>query len=215
MGQYQQWLLYRELDQRLRAQLEALETELAQVQDRARLPEQTCSQPGLPGLPGLPCLPGLPDNQILRALAISIEREAAPITPSSPGTAGDESAHALSPSLQHWGELPDFSPEAFHNGEQSSPPSTPTPAATSHAEMVLLPEEALAAFDKYSQTDPQLELPWWLHNIMVTSNTFDPANPVDQETIRTNRLVQRWLERWGRRPPTDIQQTMPEDDPHE
>src|SRR3989442_1733032 len=147
MGQYQQWLLYRELDQRLRAQLEALETQLAQVQDRARLLEQTCPQP---------CLPGLPDNQILRALAISTEREAAPITPSSPGTAGDESVHALSPSLQHWGELPDFSPEAFHNGEQSSPPSTPTPAEPSHAEMGLLPEEALAAFDKYSQPDSKL-----------------------------------------------------------
>jgi len=203
MGQYQQWLHFREVDQRLRAELEALETDLAQLQDQVSGFKQTC-----------PYL----DNQIIRALAISREREAQPTSTSSLDAVMAESppdglpdthefSHALSPSLQHWGALPDFSPqelqESFQNAEVLKPPSTP------HSEMILLPEDAIAIFEEYNQTDPQLELPWWLRNIMVSTGTPDRTSPIDQESIRTNRLVQRWLERWGRRPST--QQTSQED----
>ena len=204
MGQYQQWLHYREIDQRLRAELEALETELAQLQDQVSRLEQTCPSP---------------DNQIIRALTISMEREAQPTSTSSsdvfsvespldalPDT--NESSHVLSPSLQHRGALPDFSPqemqESFQNGEVSKPPSTP------NYEMILLPEDVMAIFEEHYQTDPQLELPWWLRNIKVSTGTPDRTSPIDQESIRTNRLVQRWLERWGRRPPT--QQKSQEND---
>ena len=197
MGQYQQWLHYREVDQRLRADLEVLETELAQLQDQVSRLEQTCPYP---------------DNQIIRILATSMEREAQPtstspsdtiMAESPPDTPPDtnEFSHVLSPSLQHWGALPDFSPqemqESFQNAEVSNPPSTP------HSEMILLPEDVIAIFEEYSQTDPQLELPWWLRNIKVSTGTPDRTSPIDQESIRTNRLVQRWLERWGRRPPTE------------
>jgi len=203
MGQYQQWLHYREVDQRLRAELEALETELSQLQDQVSRLEQTCPSP---------------DNQIIRALTISMEREAQPTSTSSsdvfsvespldalPDT--NESSHVLSPSLQHRGALPDFSPqemqESFQNGEVSKPPSTP------NYEMILLPEDFIAIFEEHNQTDPQLELPWWLRNIKVSTGTPDRTSPIDQESIRTNRLVQRWLERWGRQPPT--QQKSQED----
>ena len=209
MGQYQQWLLYREVDQHLRAQLETLEAELAQLQKRVCLLERTCPQA---------------NNQIIHALAISLERaweqEAPPNGVSHLDAAVDEREflQVLSPSLQHWGALPDFSPqemqESFQNGEESLPYSTPQPA-TPHSEMVLLPEDALAVFDEDGQTDPQLELPWWLRNVMASTGTLDHTSPIDQESIRTNRLVQRWLERWGRRPPSPTQQTTQEDDSHE
>jgi hypothetical protein len=204
MGQYQQWLHFREVDQRLRAELEALETELAQLQDQVNGLEQTFPYP---------------DNQIIRALAISMEREAQPTSTSSSDTIRAESppdglpdthefSHVLSPSLQHWGALPDFSPqelqESFQNVEVSKSPSTP------HSEIILLPEDVIAIFEEHNQTDPQLELPWWLRNIMDSTGTPDRTSPIDQESIRTNRLVQRWLERWGRRPPT--QQKSQEDD---
>jgi len=197
MGQYQQWLHCREVDQRLHAQLEALEAELTQLQDHANHLEQTCPRT---------------DNQIIRALAASMGWEA-PRTGTSPLekvlamnppdalSAARQSPQMISPSLQYWGSLLDISPlemqEAFQNGEESSVPSTP------HSEMVLLPEDLMGVYDEQAQTQPQLELPWWLHNIMVSTGSFERTNPIDQESIRTNRLVQRWLERWGRRPPTN------------
>lgn len=69
-------------------------------------------------------------------------------------------------------------------------------------------------FDEYGQTQPQIELPWWLRNIALAAS-IDRTNrtgPLDPETLRTNRLVQRWLERWGQRPP--LQNQSLEDTPH-
>src|SRR5215469_16077138 len=56
MGQYQQWLLYREIDQRLRARLTELEAELSQLLEQVRLLE--------------PAWPHT-DNEIIRALIAS------------------------------------------------------------------------------------------------------------------------------------------------
>ena len=63
--------------------------------------------------------------------------------------------------------------------------------------MHLLPEDMFAFFEEHSQTDPQIELPWWLRKITIISKEDDSSKPIDQESIRTNRLVQRWVERWG------------------
>src|SRR5215467_11069426 len=175
MGQYQQWLHYREVDQHLRTQLEALETELAQLQDKTSSLTQTCPQA---------------DNQIMRALAFSKgwDAQATGISPvesatvMNPSTAPPLSAihqppQVLSPSLQHWSALLDFSPseiqESIKNGEESLVPSTP------HSELILLPEDGEAILDEQGQTQPQLELPWWLHNIMVSTGTFDRTSPID------------------------------------
>nr|MBA2680308.1 hypothetical protein [Ktedonobacteraceae bacterium] len=62
-------------------------------------------------------------------------------------------------------------------------------------------------------TDTPVMLPPWLHNISVSSGKNRRVGPIDQEAIRTNRLVQRWLERWGRIPPHP--QTPPEGSSHE
>ncbi len=203
MGQYQQWLHYREVDQYLRAQLEALETELAQLQNHSCHLEQN-----------LPTA----DNQIIRALAtmmawetpttsISPAKSTKAMNPPNTPAASYQLPQEISPGLQQWGTLLDFSPqemqESFRNSEELPARSNP------HAEMILLPEDVEAVFDEHAQTQPQLELPWWLHNIMISTGTLDLTSPIDQESIRTNRLVQRWLERWGRRPPT---QQMPQED---
>lgn len=192
MGQYQQWLHYQEIDRRLRAQLEALEAELAQAQGRLDLLEQEQEQPA-----------SLADNPLIQALAAHLQRYNAPpksttgaTTTSSPSNMQQANPGAsISPALLSWGGLPNFGP---HESESYAPGAENDASSVSHPEIELLPEDMLAFFDEHSQTDPRLELPWWLRKITVSSNNAQGARPIDQETMRTNRLVQRWIERWGR-----------------
>jgi hypothetical protein len=197
MGQYQQWLLYREIDQKLQARLEELETELAQLQDHARFLEQAGPHT---------------DNEIIRALAASIERNALAIkdrhTIAGPDMAEGELKQRISPSVLDWRGLPNFGHQEMQ--EPFYGETEPELPATSHSELVLLPENVMDVLNEYGQTEPQLELPWWLHNIAIST---DRTSPVDQQTIRTNRLVQRWIERWGRQPAPPIQQLPGEDRP--
>jgi len=210
MGQYQEWLHCREVDQQLQAQLEALEKELAQLQKYAHLLEQGMGPtryvipPGtLP--PGDQVLLEI-DNQIIHALASSLNGHLSPPpTPLSPETAADASYETISSALFAWSNLPNFGPQevpvealkadrlqANSGMDQQPPPVTP------HSEMALLPEDMAAFFDQHDQTEPQLEIPRWLRNITHANH---PDGPIDRETIRTNRLVQRWVERWGRLTP--------------
>jgi hypothetical protein len=197
MGQYQQWLLYREIDQKLRAQLEELETELTQLQDHARFLEQAGPHT---------------DNEIIRALAASIERDALAIedrhTIVGPDMAKGELKQRISLAALDGSGLPNFGPqemrEPFYGETESELP------ATSHSELVLLPENVMDVLNEYGQTEPQFELPWWFHNIAIST---DRTSPVDQQTIRTNRLIERWIERWGRQPAPPIQQLPGEDRP--
>jgi len=59
----------------------------------------------------------------------------------------------------------------------------------------------MAFFEEHEQTDPQLELPWWLRKITISSKDEQSSKPIDHNTVRTNRLVQRWVERWGHQSP--------------
>ena len=74
MGQYQQWLHYRDVDRLLHAQLEELTEELAQLQEREQLlqqmlqPIQAQEQPAIEDAPSLLQA----NNEILHALAISL-----------------------------------------------------------------------------------------------------------------------------------------------
>ena len=70
-----------------------------------------------------------------------------------------------------------------------------------------MPEDMIAFLDGHERTDPQLELPWWLRNITISSRDEQAGRPIDYKSIRTNRLVQRWIERWGRQPSTVLEST--------
>ncbi|HLL78950.1 MAG TPA: hypothetical protein VKT25_05585 [Ktedonobacteraceae bacterium] len=65
--------------------------------------------------------------------------------------------------------------------------------------------EAQFASDMYTMTtmtDPQLELPWWLRKITEQQpGTESNSGIIDPGSARTNRLVQRWIDRWGRQAP--------------
>jgi hypothetical protein len=70
----------------------------------------------------------------------------------------------------------------------------------------------MAFFEEHAQTDPQLELPWWLRNIAISSKDKQSNRPIDHHSIRTNRLVQRWIERWGRQSSTTLKPTGEEEE---
>ncbi len=231
MGQYQQWLHYREIDQQLHAELEALEVQLADLQERARQIEQTLPQA---------------NNQIISVLATLLKEQTTlahrtradePIVEISLEEVEywveNESADALplQPALAAWGNLPNFDRQdmpiepAPPQGEtptgKSSPPQTPSLTFSDrekalppmpHPEPGLLPENMAAIFEEHSSTDPQIELPWWLPKILAARG-IHPSGPTDPQSARTNRLVQRWEERWGR--PYTEQKKPGEDPPHE
>jgi hypothetical protein len=199
LDQYQQWLLYQAIDRRLRSELEALETELAQLREHIQRLEQAAPQA---------------DNLIIRALVNTLnghepgangdtahpnEPVPAPTTEST----SDSSTATISPELANWGGLPNFGPPEM----QTPPQNQGVPLTTiPHVDMALLPkdEDMAVFFDEHGKTDPQIELPWWLRNIALaaSANNINRTGPTDRETLRTNRLVQRWLERWGRKPVT-------------
>ena len=195
MGQYQQWLHYQKIDRRLRATLDALEQELASLE----------SQYG-----DCPQSAALLDNPIVSALFTTLMAGSAnghaPLSDNADARnalpAGETyrqpsngSGETISAALLQWGELPDFGSRQPNPSQQHE---ILPPLFFDHPEIDLLPEDMFAFFEEHAQTDPQLELPWWLRKITITSGDDETGKPIDQESIRTNRLVQRWVERWGR-----------------
>ncbi len=231
MGQYQQWLQYREVDRLLHSQLEELTEELAQLRNREQLLQQMLHplhvEQQVAGADISP--PLLADNEILHALTASFNGHTydtnstnLPPATTTPGTTAmtyaqplqsarqDEPTSAISQALYAQGSLPPVEDQFAHdavatNGFQSErqmqfnrnsalPPIPHTP----HSESTLLPDDIGAFIEEHTRTEPRMELPWWLRNAaLVNAN-----GPIDQESIRTNRLIQRWIERWGRHPGT-------------
>ena len=201
MGQYQQWLQYQEIHKRLSTQAEALEAELAKIQDCLdRLGQQHE-------------VASFTDNPILQTLVAHLPSQ--PVSPNSNArytlethnlleTGSNQSGDSLSPALRSWGGLPNF--ESYEINEPSLADNQ-SPSFFNHPEIELLPKDMMAFFDEHEQTDPQLELPWWLRKITVSSKDEQAGRPIDHNSIRTNRLVQRWIERWGRQPSTAIKST--------
>jgi hypothetical protein len=202
MGQYQQWLKYQEIQKRLSSQAEVVETELKQLQSYVNQFELQRST-----IPSEPLL----DNPIIQALiahlpshAISPQNSFQSIyeTTHQSEACSDEPGDSISPALKSWGELPDFQPYGI---EDASPSNHQTSTFFDHPEIALLPEDMMAFFDEHERTDPQLELPWWLRKITISSKDEQSSRPIDYNTVRTNRLVQRWVERWGHQSPTALQ----------
>ncbi len=204
MGQYQQWLYYQEVDRRLRADLEALEIELAQIQEQLSKLEQTIPPT---------------DNIIIRALSASLHGQCRTQRPpeSTASTISDaatasSSETTLAPALYSWGRLPNFGP---HDMEEPLPHPENSVPLTQHPELALLPEDMAAFFDEHDQTEPQLELPWWLSKVAASANSTHRTGSMDKESIHTNHLVQRWRERWGRPVSSEQSSENSEDTPDE
>lgn len=227
MGQYQRWLHYREVDGQLRSQLEIFERELAQLQHSAQSasqPERSLQDATFSEVHPLlkAALHGslLAENKIIHALAVSLNGHLTE-TPEATSASNIEHTHkpelnasdeSISSALFAWNSLANFenpglpvevpiaNPQPLNpNFGQSLPPTPPTPRIP-HEDITLLPEDMTSFIDEHTLTDPQIELPWWLRNIAAAARANQSNGPIDQESVRTNRLVQRWLERWGRQP---------------
>lgn len=173
MGQYQQWLFAQEIDRRLRAEIETLDTELLYLQDRITILEQA--------------VPAT-ENVILQALLTSLPDLASP--EQQPGdTHREQKKHAAQEPLA-WSELPRLeTPRA--PGEEAIPYR---PGKYAREEM---PADMLAFFDKRTQTDPQLSA-WLQRERRKAAATDEDEHVVDEETRRLNENIQRWFERWHR-----------------
>jgi hypothetical protein len=211
MGQYQQWLHYREVEQQLQTQLETLKQELLQLQAQAHCLERQEPE----------AFPGELANPILYALAAHFTEKSAPLLstntdtgmprmsqPTSSSEAGSptpiHASETMSSALFRWSNLPNFGAqqmplEAATNGTPPTHPSSNSPLSPiPHSDMALLPEDMPAFFDQHTPTEPRIELPHWFRNLTTAPGT---KGPIDQESIRNNRLVQRWVERWRKQPP--------------
>jgi hypothetical protein len=201
MGQYQQWLQYQEIHRHLSTQVEALEAELAQLQDYL---EQLGQQHNIASFTDNPIIQSLVAHLPPRLVSPYTNAKHTPETFNSSETCNSESGDSISPALRSWGGLPNF--ELYEIKEQSFD-GNPSTSFFNHNELELLPKDMIAFFDEHEKTDPQLELPWWLRKITVSSKDEQAGRPIDHNSIRTNRLVQRWIERWGRQPSPAIRST--------
>jgi hypothetical protein len=215
MGQYQQWLHYREVDKQLQAQLETLERELAHLQGSAQSdqpPQDAISSETWPVEKPAFESTLLTKNKIIRALADSFNGQSAAPTIKHTGIPANKPTsnvrgETISSALFAWSNLPDFdAPEMpmeaqVTNSQQFNPDFEQALPRIPDQEMELLPDDMSSFINEHTLTDPQIELPWWLRNIAVNSRTNHSTRPIDHESMRTNRLVQRWLERWGHLPP--------------
>ena len=204
MGKYQQWLHYREVELLLQEEVARLESEMAQLQAAMQSLETVDCLGQNPIIVVLAATlvhhePPAPLTALAELEQSSVETPAlpaitAPLGETAPGGQNGAEAPpaAISPALRAWGDLPDFS--AASPGSTFDQQLPPLP----HAEIVLLPEDMNAFFDQHTQTDPQLDLPWWLRTVMTDADGNQINGPIDPQSIRTNRLVQRWLERWSR-----------------
>ena len=191
MGQYQQWLHYREVKQQLHTQIESLSAELAELEARARSFEET----------DVSVDTDASNNELFRLLSLATyldthisfeERELAATNGAafSPPTDMDEVMEAREPGAAEnfslpffgWGLPPDFSlqEESVTAPPFEGPPSAPQPSPLPPPGIELLPEDITAFFDEHSQTDPQLGLPWWQESAPVASPDMPGSAPVDE-----------------------------------
>lgn len=178
MGQYQQWLLAQEIDRRLRAEIETLETEIFYLQDRITILEQV--------------VPAT-ENVILQALTQHLQDQTAqkqqPET--NPQSLADDDKQEQEQPV--WSALPRLETPVAPSlpGEEMVPY---LPRAYLQREMS---EDMLAFFDKRSQTDPKLTA-LLQRERQRASAIGENAHLVDEETRRLNENIQRWFVRWHR-----------------
>lgn len=197
MGQYRQWLHFREVDQRLRTQLGLLSQDLIELQAQVAHFEEHADL--------------YEENSIIQALTAYFATKASSHGPvehedTTPDVALQPSVsisqtpelETVSPALFGWSHLPNLGLQDIHDQEQQQVPSLPlvptVPAPRPRID--LLPDETRSFFNEHGETGPQLTLPWWLHNVLTSPTGVEGNGLIDQQSLRTNRLVQRWLERW-------------------
>jgi hypothetical protein len=178
MGQYQQWLSAQEVDRRLRAEIETLETELFYLQDRTTILEQV--------------VPAT-ENVILRALAEHLQ------SPVNHERLSEEPAHSLVASGEQAQPVSGALPELAAPQVRAEEIVPYLPRAYTQREMS---EDMLAFFDRRSQADPRLSAMLQRERQRARAGS-ESAPVVDEETRRLNENIERWFVRWHRDAPSE------------
>ncbi|WP_201379816.1 hypothetical protein [Ktedonobacter sp. SOSP1-85] len=205
MGQYRQWLYYREVNQQLQAQLKQQEQVLQQLEEQAHALEQALAEHHEPIYTNPLVKALLSEHQREQALAV-IEQQGETV-PHAPRT---EEAHAVTTSeqasvrsearnedapaaRQPLQRAPDAPSVAIWDGPISTvPPATPEKTAPPSQRPDASKASAIfgTPVEEASQNQPEL-------------NSTAPAEEsderlVDQQADRVNQSIQRWAKRWRR-----------------
>ena len=200
MGQYRQWLHYRRVDRRLHAQKEQLTGELTRLRE-AISDSDTHSL--------------VADNHIIQALMLYAKVSSTSLEESrkeEQETVNGQFQGIVSQVLFEHNKLSDFDQiyEKDNNASISpqqlahTNPSIPCEETNSSSKVTSVQA------DEQTPTEPQVALPWWLQKAALSATQ---SNSLDAQSMRTNHLVQRWLERWGRQeehsqpPDVDVEQS--------
>src|SRR5579859_3241008 len=205
MGRYRRWLHHQEMDQQLHTKLHHLEKELAHLQGQIRM--DSSSENTISG-----------ENQLVIALMASMHTRTLPevsFEAQSLPLSGNISALALS-TLPPWEQLPERKRITVHLTQQVASANTDMQQevlvpALPHDELALQAEDMQHDLDAQSPTEPQRELPRWLQTLIESSlHNNQGTEPLNSESLRSNRLFQRWSERWGQpsSPSTEEGETM-------
>lgn len=179
MGQYQQWLLAQEIDRRLKAEIETLETELLYLQDRITILELAVPQT---------------ENVILQALLAHLGDQAIG------GQQGMEQEQGQNDTGKHESRAqaqPDWSGLPKVETPQVLATESAPYFSAAYPQMGRVPEDMLAFFEERRQTDSRLSA-WRPGESKKSAERNDEEHPVDAETQRLNESIQRWFERWHR-----------------
>ena len=189
MSQYRQWLHYRHIDQQLQTQKDQLTVSIEHLQERV----DALNAPLLDA-----------DNFIVQALSVHI-KACSTASEETSLEQTNENGHiqqpeTISQALFEHSRLPDLESLHSQNIHDSLLPKRPANTYAPlppvlHKAIDLIPEDTNISSDEHGQTEPQVALPWWLRNAALSATQ---NNMLDSQSIRTNHLVQRWLERWDR-----------------
>ena len=205
MGQYRQWLHYRDIDQLLRSQLAVSEHELEQLQTQVevlgkhvfslendifqalieRKPDDMQNHPEEPVVhsdePVVEVGEGREDEVVIEEVE-------------------DEDLATISPALLAWGRLPNFNTQMIQEPEGNSPTQI-SDSPPSQPDEQLLPADINEFINAHDLINSQTNIPWWLQDIASPSEEAQEPHPIDRQSERADHLVQRWFERWGQAPP--------------
>jgi hypothetical protein len=182
MGQYKQWLAYREQGQHLRAELLHLEQEQEQLQAEVdRLASTT----------------DVTQNPIILALLTAQHLEQERKKPREQPEQGEQLPFAQQQESDATAPHSTDDEPSEHRQRQYEYDHEHT--GYPGEDTSLLPADISAFVDAHSLTDPQIKVPWWLRN------THNPSpqehSPVDQQSSRTDHSVERFFQRWSARTP--------------
>ena len=191
MGQYRQWLHYRDIDRHLHTQREQLTHEIAHLQEQLH-----CLETAHPDA----------DNNIVQALITQQATQSV-----QPRAIPSPTSVSPVPSVSPEVPLPEWVREEAR--QYTSNPQTPLPTVSpTYASLPPLPHPVHPQpqnDDVPAPTDPQIAIPHWLRRAASVSQ----SGPLDPQGVQTNRLVQRWLERWGKQlPEQSYQDQEPSDE---